>query len=186
MHPVAASKVESSSREWERILKVHGNLQGLKPTQRQRLNRLYNRKVPRDAIVSAPLATTLCELSHDLRRQIGVTLDRRGRVRHVIVGDAEQLFIPDLGRSRAGQGRFRGIRLVHTHLRNEPLTEDDLTDLIRLRLDLIAAIGVQHNGQPGTLYHTHLMPAGSELPMPHPPSRTCGRMQPTFLSLLMP
>ena len=116
----------------------------------------------------SPLATTLCELSHDLRRQIGVTLDRRGRVRHVIVGDAEQLFIPDLGRSRAGQGRFRGIRLVHTHLRNEPLTEDDLTDLIRLRLDLIAAIGVQHDGQPGTLYHTHLMPAGSELPYATP------------------
>ena len=91
-------KVESSSREWENSESPR-QFAGLKPTQRQRLNRLYNRKVPRDAIVSAPLATTLCELSHDLRRQIEVTLDQRGRVRHVIVGDAEQLFIPDLGRS---------------------------------------------------------------------------------------
>ncbi len=96
---------------------------------------MYNRKVPRQAIVSIPLANSLCELSHDIGRQIGVTLDRRGRVKHVIVGDAEQLFIPDLGRSRAGEGR----------LRNEPLSQDDLTDLVRLRLDLIAAVGVGHD-----------------------------------------
>ena len=93
-----------------------------------------------------------------------MTLDRGGKVRHVIVGDAEQLFIPDLGRARAGAGRFRGIRLVHTHLRNEPLSQDDLTDLARLRFDLIAAVGVGPDGRPGTLYHSHLLPAGSETP----------------------
>ena len=41
-----------------------------------------------------------------------------------------------------GPGRFRGLRLVHTHLRNEPLTRDDLVDLALLRLDLVAAIGM--------------------------------------------
>jgi len=80
----------------------------------------------------------------------------------VIVGDADRLFIPDLGRARAGRSRFRGIRLVHTHLRDEPLSQDDLTDLVRLRLDLIAAIGVAPGGRPATLYHTHLLPAGNE------------------------
>ncbi|MCA9543964.1 MAG: GTPase HflX, partial [Myxococcales bacterium] len=83
---------------------------------------------------------------------------------HVIVGDADQLFIPDLGRARAGEGRFRGIRLVHTHLRDEPLTTDDLTDLSRLRLDLIAAVGVGSDGRPATLYHTHLLPPGADTP----------------------
>ncbi len=120
--------------------------------------------MPRELIVSAPLAQTLTELSQEMGRQVGVTLDRRGRVMHVIVGDADHLFIPDLGRSRAGEGRFRGIRLVHTHLRDEPLTTDDLTDLSRLRLDLIAAVGVGRDGRPATLYHTHLLPPGSEHP----------------------
>jgi GTP-binding protein HflX len=32
------------------------------------------------------------------------------------------------------------LRLIHTHLKNEALTEDDLTDLKLLRLDLIAAL----------------------------------------------
>ena len=61
-------------------------------------------------------------MSRALRRQLGIMVDRRGRVTHVIVGDAHQLFIPDLQRHRAGAGRFRGIRLIHTHLRSEGLT----------------------------------------------------------------
>ncbi len=57
-----------------------------------------------------------------------------------MVGDASKLVLPDVGRMRGGAGRFRGLRLVHTHLRGEPLTRDDLTDLALLRLDLVAAI----------------------------------------------
>ncbi len=118
------------------------------------------------------MANSLCELSHEIGRQIGITLDRRGRVLHVIVGDADQLFIPDLGRSRAGEGRFRGIRLVHTHLRDEPLSQDDLTDLVRLRLDLIAAVGVGHDGRPSQFYHSHLLPHGSDTPYAQPTQTT--------------
>ena len=69
-------------------------------------------------------------------------VDRRGEIEHVFVGDASQLNLPEIGRLRAGRGRFRGLRLVHTHLRNEPLTRDDLVDLAMLRLDLVAAIGL--------------------------------------------
>ncbi|MCB9541393.1 MAG: GTPase HflX [Myxococcales bacterium] len=145
-------------------MKVHGNVQGLGPAHRERLERLYTRKVPRDAIVSVPLAQSLTEISHEIGRQVGITLDRRGRVKHVIVGTADALFIPDLGRARAGAGRFRGVRLVHTHLRGEPLTQDDLTDLVRLRLDLIAAVGVGRDGRPENLFYTHVLPEGSELP----------------------
>ncbi|MDC4203752.1 MAG: GTPase HflX [Candidatus Manganitrophus sp.] len=50
------------------------------------------------------------------------------------------------------------MRLVHTHLKNEPLNEDDLTDLALLRLDLIAAVGVVQEGLPGTVYLAHLLP----------------------------
>ena len=70
-------------------------------------------------------------------------LDRKGEVEQVVVGNAHQLELPDIGRARAGQVRLRGLRLVHTHLKSEPLTKDDLTDLALLRLDLVAAVGVR-------------------------------------------
>jgi GTP-binding protein HflX len=37
---------------------------------------------------------------------------------------------------RVAGDRFRGLRCIHTHLRGEELTRDDLTDLALLRLDL--------------------------------------------------
>ena len=49
---------------------------------------------------------------------------------------------------------------MHTHLTEESLTQDDLTDLALLRLDLIAAIGVK-NGLPGNIFVAYLMPEGA-------------------------
>lgn len=76
----------------------------------------------------------------------------------VIVGDAHRLFIPDLGRERAGGGRFRGVRLLHTHLRNEPLSRDDLTDLALLRFDAVVVVQAQPDGLPGPVEYAHLLP----------------------------
>jgi GTP-binding protein HflX len=97
-------------------------------------------------------------VSREIERQVGILVGRRGDVEHVFVGDASRLNLPEIGRIRAGRGRFRGLRLVHTHLRNEPLTRDDLVDLALLRLDLVAAIGVQPDGRPADLHVAHLLP----------------------------
>jgi GTP-binding protein HflX len=79
-------------------------------------------------------------------------------VDYVIVGDAGRLMLPDIGRLRAAEGRFRGLRLVHTHVRGEPLTRDDLVDLVRLRLDLVAAIQLAPSGEPRSLMYAHNIP----------------------------
>jgi GTP-binding protein HflX len=109
-------------------------------------------------VVSAELATYLCGLSREIERQVGVLISRRGDVDHVFVGDASRIMLPEVGRLRAGRGRFRGLRLVHTHLRNEPLSRDDLVDLALLRLDLVAAVGVTRDGRPADLHLAHLFP----------------------------
>jgi GTP-binding protein HflX len=84
---------------------------------------------------------------------------RSGQVDSVVVGDAAKLMLPDVGRLRAAEGRFRGLRLVHTHLRGEPLTRDDLVDLVRLRLDLVAAILLNPSGEPKSFAWAHNVPA---------------------------
>jgi GTPase len=113
-------------------------------------------------VVSPELARHLTETSRRLNRQVGVLLGRDGTVRNVIVGDAHSLTLPDIGRLRGGVSRFRGLRLVHTHLKGEPLTRDDLNDLALLRLDLVAAIEVQESGLPGRIDLAHLAPIGPE------------------------
>ena len=104
-------------------------------------------------------ARQLSELSHETRRQIGALIDRSGHVEYVVVGDNRRIELPDFKRVRVAVDRFRGLRFVHTHLRGEPLTQDDLTDLALLRLDLIAAIDVNPNdGLPGVVNAAHLLP----------------------------
>ncbi len=89
-------------------------------------------------------------------------IDRKGSIQSVIVGDAHQIMIPQQHRFREGHARFRGLRLVHTHLNNEPLSRDDLNDLTLLRLDLIVAVGVSDEGLPDDIYYAHLLPENPE------------------------
>jgi GTP-binding protein HflX len=143
-------------------LEIHGNTNGLAPSELNALERIYRRKVPFDRLLTPELTRSICEVSFSTSRQVGVLVDRGGVVEFVIVGDATKLWLPDFGRLRAAQGRFRGLRLIHTHLRGEPLTHDDLTDLALLRLDLVAAIVVEGGGRAGVVHVGHLMPENSE------------------------
>jgi GTP-binding protein HflX len=103
----------------------------------------------------------MSELSHETGRQVGVLLNRKGQVEYVMVGTAKQIEMPDFGRARVSEDRFRGLRCVHTHLLGEKLTQDDLTDLALLRLDLMSIIQVDRkDGLPGMVYSAHLLPEG--------------------------
>ena len=143
----------------EDISNVLGNTLGLKPNQLRRIEKLYTRRIPPHQIVTPEFARQIAELSHETRRQIGALIDRKGHIEYVMVGDNRRIELPDFKRIRVATGRFRGLRCVHTHLRGESLTQDDLTDLALLRLDLMAAIEVNPaNGLPGLVRAAHLLP----------------------------
>ena len=80
----------------------------------------------------------------------------------VAIGDQKAITIPDLSRYRTGFLRLRGLRLIHTHLQGESLTQEDLTDLALLRLDMIVALTVDGNGYPGLVHSAHLLPDNPE------------------------
>jgi GTP-binding protein HflX len=133
-------------------------LNGLKHDQQRRLERLYRRRLPPQDLVTPELARQMAEISQDIRRQIGVMVDRSGQVSYVIVGDAKGLLIPALPRERGARGRLKGLRLIHTHLDAGPLNHDDFMDLALLRLDAVAALAVTPEGLPGAIEVAHLLP----------------------------
>jgi GTP-binding protein HflX len=141
---------------------IHGNISGLRSGQIKSLERLTRRHVPPERIVTPELARELTELSRELRRQLGLVLDRHGNILHVVVGNDREIVLPDLTDHALGRSGLRGLRCVHTHLKGEPLSQDDLNDLALLRLDLMAALAVSHDGFPGTVHYAHLVPAGPD------------------------
>jgi GTP-binding protein HflX len=115
-------------------------------------------------LTTPELTRALAAVSFETGRQVGVLIHRSGQVDYVVIGDARKLDLPDIGRLRAAEGRFRGLRLVHTHLRGERLTRDDLVDLVRLRLDLVAAIQLAPSGEPRSIVYAYNVPAKGDQP----------------------
>ena len=145
---------------------IWGNTKGLKPGQLKRLENLYRRRIPPHYLVSAELARDISQLSIEFQRQIGLIIDRKGWIVHVIVGDHQSILIPSLEDYRIDPGRLRGVRCIHTHLKHEPLTEDDLTDLALLRLDVMAAVTLNDQGFPSRIHWAHILP-GHTGPQPY-------------------
>ena len=113
--------------------------------------------------MSQDFATQLTFISEELNRVGAVLLNRQNQVEWVMLGDSERVFLPDIGRQRAGAGRFRGLRLVRTTLDREAhLSHDDLADLSKLRLDMVLTIGVGPGGYPGAVEWAHLLPDNPE------------------------
>lgn len=145
-----------------KMKKLYGNTVGLKPNQIKRLQNLYRRRVPPDYLITKELAREITRFTSEIRRQIGLLINRQGKIVFVLVGDDQSIHIPDTSEYRASPGRLKGIRCVHTHLHNESLTTDDLTDLSLLRLDLMAAITIQKDGRPHRFHIAHILPSQAD------------------------
>jgi GTP-binding protein HflX len=92
--------------------RLYGNTGGLKANQLRRLEKLYRRRIPPENAISFELAKEISRLSGEIRRQVGLLIDRGGKIIRVIVGDHRQIIIPDVSEYRLAAGRLRGLRCV--------------------------------------------------------------------------
>jgi GTP-binding protein HflX len=109
-------------------------------------------------VISLEVARELAEISLEIRRQLGILISRIGEIAYVVVGDERALLIPSLDDYPLGRRLVRGVRLVHTHLKGETLSDDDLTDLSLLRLDMIAALQLTQNPDRFSIQTAALVP----------------------------
>ncbi|MBW2163776.1 MAG: GTPase HflX, partial [Deltaproteobacteria bacterium] len=113
-------------------------------------------------MLTPEIARTLTEISGPMGRQVGVIVNRKGIIRHVILGDHHSILIPDISFYRRGLGRLKGLRCIHTHFnKNEGINTEDLSDLALLRLDAMVTIEVKDN-LPGQICFAHLLPPNPE------------------------
>ncbi len=141
---------------------MYGKISGLKPSQIHRLERLYRKAIPSSQILTRELARYISSISYEIGQQLGILVNRKGKIEYVIIGDRKHLVLPDLSGYRSGPGRLKGLRLIHTHLDNESISQEDLTDLILLGLDLIVCIEVLKDGIPGKISYAYILPMNRE------------------------
>jgi GTP-binding protein HflX len=136
----------------------------LKPSQIKGLERLYRRRIPPGEVITADLAREMVDLSREIRRQLGILVNRSGVVEYLLVGDERGLYIPELTDYPLGKKLLRGLRLVHTHLKGESLSDEDLTDLALLRLDLVAVLQMSPTDSQFSIQTACLAPPGPARP----------------------
>jgi len=96
--------------------KLFGNTNGLKTTQIRNIEKLYRYRIPPATIVTPQIIKKLSTLSSEINRQIGLLVNRSGKIISVIVGDNKQIMLPDTSEYRTPPGRLKGLRCIHTHL----------------------------------------------------------------------
>ncbi|NCO60418.1 MAG: GTPase HflX [Deltaproteobacteria bacterium CG23_combo_of_CG06-09_8_20_14_all_51_20] len=150
------------SSRLKKIERIYGKTGGLKAAHLANLQRLYRRRIPEKEIVSGEAARLMTSLSFAIGRQVGILVSRKGSVAFVVVGDSQRIWIPDLSNFRTGGNRLRGLRLIHTHLKDEAMSNEDINDLMLLGLDLVAMVQVVGEGLPGAISYAHIVPKEGE------------------------
>ncbi|WP_319761422.1 GTPase HflX [Maridesulfovibrio sp.] len=127
----------------------------------KRINRLADRRYNDPNGFTNEQARELSFLSHEIGRQIGLLINRQGKPEMILVGDPGSIYIPELPRARQSEGRLRGLRLLHTHISGENLSEEDLMDMVFLRLDSVTVVASDPHGEPDFVQYAYLLPPGA-------------------------
>lgn len=83
----------------------------------------------------------------------------------MLVGQINSICIPEL--PYLPEGRLRGLRLLHTHLAPDGLSQEDMMDMFFLRLDAVSVLTVSPEGAPMQWQSGWLLP-------PEPPEELLG------------
>lgn len=119
---------------------IFGNIDGIKKTYLEELERLYKVKVLKDEVCSVEIIEVISRLTSILEREISVAVDRRGKVVSVAIGDSTSVEVSMID---IREKRLSGVRVIHTHPNGfSNLSALDLSALLKLKLDAIMAIGV--------------------------------------------
>lgn len=119
---------------------IYGNIDGVKKSAIEELDRLYKVKCPKDEVCSIEIIEVISRVSSFIEREVSVAIDIRGNIKSIAIGDSTSVEIETLD---IREKKLAGVRIIHTHPNGmSNLSALDISALIKLKLDAIVAIGI--------------------------------------------
>ena len=130
---------------------IHGNLEGIRQSILDELEKLYDAQFARDEYLPDRLLNALVRFTMQLNRELLVYLDRNGVVLEIAIGSISSISLPEL-HLRRNLDRLSGYRCTHTHPGGDArLSDVDLQALRLLRFDSMCSVGVAENRATGIM-----------------------------------
>ena len=124
---------------------IQGNIEGIREFTLSVLNTLYEIKLEKEEFITPELLIPIAEISAKINREISISIDRKGNVLAISIGDNKTASVPLIIQEGS---KLCGIRIFHTHPNgNSHLSDVDLSALMKLRLDAMTAIGITLEGK---------------------------------------
>lgn len=122
---------------------IYGNVEGIRKSVIASLEKIYDMVIPKYAIFTFELVDVLREATLLIDREVSVAVDRKGRIISVTIGDSSTVEMPELD---VKDKKLSGVRVIHTHPNGNPmLSALDMSAMIKLKIDCMAAVGVKSN-----------------------------------------
>ncbi len=120
---------------------LYGNTNGIKRIVLDSLEELCG-NYDKNLYIDREVLDSLCAITAKTNRELCVFISRAGNLLAVGIGDAGTVSLQNFSLKRSEHG-FTGVRCVHTHPNGcGKLSEMDISALKNMRLDSIAAVGV--------------------------------------------
>jgi GTPase len=148
-------------------MSLTGELKGISSADKAVLEKIQHKKLRGPEIADYEVSKKISGLVHDLRRSIAILVARDGKIVHLVIGTKQRVYLPSLGRFRLDDFRLRRLRLIvfvpesaldfervvaggHGQRKAEVprIAADFITDLEKLRLDLVCVTAVSEDGLP--------------------------------------
>ena len=119
---------------------IKGNVEGVRDSILAELNTIYDMNVEKGKLVNREILALISDITRVINREISISIDRKGKIVEVAIGDSNSVELPILELSKK---KLSGIKVIHTHPSGySKLSMIDISALLKLKLDAILAIGV--------------------------------------------
>ncbi|MDD2943533.1 MAG: GTPase HflX [bacterium] len=166
---------------------IFGDTSSIKPSDRRSLEKLYDKQINPRLLIDSQVLKNASAAAAATGRQVGLLIERSGKVVQVIYGSKDRIYLPDLGRYRLNKSMLRRLRfIVFTPASKSDLVQqgveitlsvnsdwqecssrtvfapeiprDIITDLEKLRFDCVAVVAVGGNSEPLAASLAYLLP----------------------------
>ncbi|MGL5970516.1 MAG: GTPase HflX, partial [Cetobacterium sp.] len=122
---------------------IKGNVEGVRDSILAELDTIYTMNVEKGKLVNPEIVGLITDITRLINREISVSIDRKGKILEVSIGDSNSVELPIL---EITSKKLSGVKVIHTHPNGySKLSMIDISALLKLKLDAILAIGVGEN-----------------------------------------